>query len=57
VAYPAWGEEESKKPPGLRPANASDELRQLAGLKAGTSCARCLRAMYVLLLLLLRCSP
>ncbi len=57
VAYPAWGEEESKKPPGLRPAKASDELRQLAGLKAGTSCACCLRAMYVLLLLLLHRPP
>jgi hypothetical protein len=56
VAYPAWGEEESKKPPGLRQANASDELRQLAGLWAGTSCARCLQGVYVLLLLL-HCSP
>jgi hypothetical protein len=57
VAYPAWGEEVSKKPPGLRQANASNALHRRAGLNAGASCARCLRAAEVLLLPLLRCKP
>ena len=55
VAYPAWGEEVSKKPPGLRQANASNALRRRAGLNTGASCARCLRAAEVLLLPPLRC--
>ena len=47
----------SPKPPGLRQANASNALRRRAGLNAGASCARCLRAAEVLLLPLLRCKP
>ena len=38
-------------------ANASNALRRRAGLNAGASCARCLRAAEVLLLPLLRCKP
>jgi hypothetical protein len=57
VAYPARGKEVSKKPPALRQANASNALRRRAGLNAGASCVRCLRAAEVLLLPLLRCKP
>ena len=45
------------KPPGLRQANASSALRRRAGLDAGASCARCLRAAEVLLLPLVRRKP
>jgi hypothetical protein len=55
VAYPAWGEEVSKKPPGLRQAMPPPSSTSLRGKSAGASCARCLQAMEVLLPLPLRC--
>ena len=56
MAYPAWEEEASKKPPSLRQAYRRQAVPALAGQIKGTSQARLLLLENALRMLLLRCS-
>jgi hypothetical protein len=57
VAYPAWGEEVSKKPPSLRQAYRRQAVPALAGQIIGASRARLLLLENASRLPLRRCSP